>query len=48
VADQTGLRFIGLGFSAVTAVVTLIAAFIVIGANPELTERPAITAVVTR
>lgn len=46
--DQTGLRFIGFGFSAVTAVVTLIAALIVIGASPEIAERPAIASVITR
>jgi hypothetical protein len=46
--DQTGLRFIGLGFSAVTAAVALIAAFIVISATPELGERPAIASVIAR
>jgi hypothetical protein len=39
-ADPAGLRFIGIGFSAVTVVVTLIAAFIVVGANPGVPERP--------
>jgi len=46
--DHTGLRFIGLGFSAVTAIVTLIAALIVIGANPEIPERPTVASYVAR
>ena len=46
--DQTGLRFIGLGFSAITAIVTLIAALVVIGAPSELAERPAVASVITR
>jgi hypothetical protein len=42
-ADQTGLRVIGIGFSAVTAAVALIAAFIVVGTTPDTLEaRPAI------
>jgi hypothetical protein len=45
--DPAGLRFIGIGFSAITAVVALIAACIVVGASPEITDnqpndRPAI------
>lgn len=46
--DQTGLRFIGLGFSAVTAIVTLIAALVVIGAPPGATERAPATSLVAR
>lgn len=46
--DPAGLRFIGLGFSAVTAIVTLIAALIVIGANPETSERPTVASYVAR
>jgi len=47
-ADQAGLRFIGIGLSAVTVVVTLIAAFIVIGASPEMPDRPAVASIGTR
>jgi hypothetical protein len=36
--DPTGLRVIGIGFSAITALVTLIAAFIVVGAGPGMTD----------
>jgi hypothetical protein len=51
--DPAGLRFIGIGFSAITAVVTLIAAVIVVGANPEMidnrsSEPPAVASVGTR
>ena len=46
--DPAGLRFIGLGFSAVTAIVTLIAALIVIGAPPETTGRPPVATLVSR
>ena len=47
--DPAGLRFIGIGFGAITAMVTLIAALIVVGASPDLSEnRPAIVSVGTR
>ena len=48
-ADQAGLRFIGIGFSAITVMVTLIAAIIVLGTTPEAADsRPAIASVGTR
>ena len=46
--DPAGLRFIGLGFSAVTAIVTLIAALVVVGAPPDATERAPATSFVAR
>jgi hypothetical protein len=46
-ADQTGLRFIGIGFSAITAVVSLIAALIVVGANPDTFDKQPTVASIT-
>jgi hypothetical protein len=40
-ADQKSLRVIGFGFSAVTAVVTLVAALLVADASRSDFERPA-------
>jgi hypothetical protein len=47
--DPAGLRFIGIGFSAITAVVAFIAAVTVVGTSPDLSDnRPAIATIGTR
>jgi hypothetical protein len=49
VADQSGLRVIGIGFGTITAVVALIAAVIVGSANPEMVDKqPAIAGYVAK
>ena len=43
-ADESSLRFIGLSLGAITAVVTLIAAMLVVNVDRSAFERPAATA----
>ena len=47
-ADQKGLRVIGFGFTAVTAVVTLVAALLVADATRSAPEGPALVASATQ
>ena len=47
-ADQKGLRVIGFGFTAVTAVVTLVAALLVADASRSVPESVAVAAATQR
>ncbi len=47
-ADQKSLRFIGFGFSAVTATVVLVAALVVVDATRSTSGQPAVVAAASR